>query len=330
MLIVQTRGPCVETRHPVRAVAVRGAEVLWQTGPDVDSPWRSAAKPLQLWCSLDALGDPDLDPIDVALGASSHAGQPAHVARLRAIGARLGVTEDALRCGAEPPLHRPSWEEMLARGEPATAIHNDCSGKHTFFAAATARNGWPADYRAPDHPLQRRVIDLVTRVSGAGPTLGVDGCGVPVMCLPITAMARAWAWLAAAMADCNPWLSRSASADAGTVRASRIGWAMASNPWWTSGDGRLDLEVAQGARVPMVGKIGAQGVFCMAVPSLRLGIAVKSLSGDEDALAIAVGEALARAAPDAWSPPSPWPRALVRNVVGMVVGERVAFHGEGV
>ena len=58
-----------------------------------------------------------------------------------------------------------------------------------------------------------------------------------------------------------------------TARAATLGWAMARNPWWTSGDGRLDLDIAAGARVPLVGKIGAQGIFCLAIPHLRLGLA---------------------------------------------------------
>ena len=44
MHIVQRRGGHIETRTPVRAVVVIDGEIVWQTGPAVGSPWRSAAK----------------------------------------------------------------------------------------------------------------------------------------------------------------------------------------------------------------------------------------------------------------------------------------------
>lgn len=327
MEILQTRGEHPETRHRARAVAVRDGAIVWASGPPTLSPWRSAAKPFQLWCSLEILGDPELSAIDLALGASSHSGQPDHVAALRDLMARLGVEEGALRCGAEPPWHRASWEALIRAGEPALEVHNDCSGKHSFFAAATRARGWPDDYREPDHPLQRRVTAFAAERAGEPMGLAVDGCGVPVLCLSVAGMARAWAWLAEAMQGADPWTGQQgASTDPGLARAARIGWAMAHNPWWTSGDDRLDLEIARGAREPLVGKIGAGGVFCLALPERRLGVAVKVLSGDESALGVAVAEALARAAPGAWSPPEGWDRPVVRNVVGRKVGERVVIH----
>ncbi len=325
MEILQTRGGHEETRHRVRAVAVREGQVCWSSGAPARSPWRSAAKPFQLWCSLEVLGDPALTEVETALGASSHAGQPGHLEGLRALQRRLGVDEGALRCGAEPPLHRGSWEALLRAGGEPLALHNDCSGKHSFFIAATRAEGWPADYRDPAHPLQRRIAAFAAQRAGEEIGLATDGCGVPVICLSIDSMARAWSWLAEAMDTVgDPWSSAPKLADPGLVRAARIGWAMSRHPWWTSGDGRLDLEIARGARVPLVGKIGAGGVFCLAIPHLRLGLAVKVLSGDDDALGVAVGEALAVVAPGCWSPPPDWERPRVRNVVGMLVGDRVA------
>lgn len=333
MHIVQRRGGHVETRTPVRAVAVIDGQIALEWGPDIRSPWRSAAKPFQLFASLEALGDPELDSVEVALGASSHAGQPDHVSRLRQLQRRLGVPEDALLCGAEPPLHAPSWEAALRAGGGPLPIYNDCSGKHTFFAAASAARGWASDYRGPDHPLQARVHALVEALAEEEVGRAVDGCGVPVMCLSVTGMARAWGWLASAMARAgDPWAE--GGGDGGVerdlARAARIGWAMARHPWWTSGDGRLDLDVSCGARLPMVGKIGAQGVFCIAVPSHRMGVAVKTLSGDEPSLGVAVAAVLAELLPLGWSAPDPWPWAVVRNVVGDIVGDRLAEAGLGV
>lgn len=340
MHILQLRGGLVETIHPVRAVAVHCdptglVRPLWAVGPEAASPWRSAAKPLQLWCSLEALGDPELPSEHIALGAASHAGQPGHLDALGRLLQRLAVEESGLRCGAEPPIHRGAWEQILREGGQARPLFNDCSGKHAFMLAASKKNGWDLDYRPADHPLQRRIHALVHRWTGAPPPLATDGCGVPTPWLSVDAMATAWARLAGAMAAAgDPWpdprLGPDGSAvDTGAARAARIGWAMARHPWLTSGDGRLDLDVAAGAMEPLVGKIGAQGIFCLALPARRLGLAVKVLSGDEEALGVAVGALLEARAPGAWRRPDPWPWTVVRNVIGRTVGQRVAAGALG-
>lgn len=310
MKVHQYRGDCLETSHPIRAVAIRDSEILWESGPAVRSPWRSAAKPLQLWCSLEQAGDPTLSDVELALGASSHSGQDFHVAALRSLMARLGVEERWLKCGAESPMHKPSAAELLAAGEPMLDIHNDCSGKHTLMLAACMTNGWNLEYRPADHPLHQRIAQVASEWCEETPTLAVDGCGVPVLCLSIAGMARFWATMAVAMAE------------APEDRLGRIGLAMANNPRWTSGDGRLDYDVVRSAQETMAVKIGAQGVFCIALPERRIGIALKSLSGDERSLAAAIPAVLAAVAPGAWTKPEPWSGDQVFNVVGKQVGDR--------
>jgi len=70
-------------------------------------------------------------------------------------------------------------------------------------------------------------------------------------------------------------------------------------------------------------KIGAAGLFCMALPDRRLGIAIKVHSGDRQALGCAVLATLAKVAPGAIAqPPEDWPWHVVRNVIGVTVGRR--------
>jgi len=141
--------------------------------------------------------------------------------------------------------------------------------------------------------------------------LAVDGCGVPTFHLTVAGMARAWSALAVAMADAP-------HSDLG-----RIGWAMAQHPDLVSGTDRIDAAIARAATESYVGKIGALGVFCIALPQRRMGIALKIESGDEGALACAVPAAIAQAAPGAIVLPDDWPWNTVHNVVGAPVGQRV-------
>lgn len=307
----QTRGPVLESSHPWSAVAVRAAtgEVVWRTGADVVTTWRSASKPFQLAVSLAALGDPEVDEEALAVGAASHSAETVHLGIVTRLLGRFGLCAEDLRCGAHPPIHVPSAEAVLRAGGAFTDLHNNCSGKHTFMLAAAAANAWPLDYRPPDHPLQVRNRANLEALCGGTAQLAVDGCGVPTFAFPLEGFARAWAQLARAMA-----------APAENQRLSRIGWAMARHPELTSGTGRFDLELVRHARTPMAVKIGAQGVFCLALPERDLGLAVKVHTGVGEALAVAVPEAVEAAAPGALDLPADWSLRVVRNVVGREVG----------
>ena len=314
MHVMTLRGGLLETVHPVSAVAVQGERRIFAVGEAASSTWRSAGKPFQLHTSLLALGeDLEFTAEELAIGTSSHSGQPFHLALVRGLLARFDLTEALLQCGAEPPAHKPTWEALVAAGAPCLAVHNDCSGKHSFMLGACKAQGWPTEgYLAPDHPLQQRMIAAVARVTGEAPALAVDGCGVPTFWISVEGMARAWASLAEATADpsVDPVLGR-------------IGAAMVAHPRLTSGDERIDLAIARRAQEPLIGKIGAQGVYNLALPGRGIGIALKVHSGDEAALATAVPAILDVVAPGALTPDPTWPWAIVRNVVGRVVGRRL-------
>lgn len=318
-----TQGDQVETSHRIAAVSVAGDDVrpIDPLSSLTGSTWRSAAKPLQLWCSLEALSDPpELAPEWIALGASSHSGQDGQVAGVRAILARFGLDEGQLQCGAEPPAHRPTAEALLREGKPFLAVHNDCSGKHAFMLAACHAQGWStADYLDPVHPLQQRILALARGWCQEQPGVAVDGCGLPTLHLSLTGMARVWERLGQSLVEPQR-----------DPRLHRIARAMADHPWFTSGDQRIDLALHRRATEPWIGKIGARGVFCFALPARGIGGALKVLDGDEDALAVAVPALVERLAPGALRPDPQWPYAQIRNVVGRIVGTRVVRDEDGV
>lgn len=317
--IEQRRGDQAECTHPVAAVLCRsdGSEVA-RIGPPTVTTWRSGAKPLQLEGSLSLLGAEvvaSLEDADLAVGAASHSGEPAHVERVRGLLARLGGVEADLLCGAHWPVHEPSARELVRGGLEPAPIHNNCSGKHTFMVAALRAGGHAPDYRDPDHPVQRRIRDVVVARTGGVQGWVVDGCGVPCFVAELAAMARAFACLAAATQGRDGLLGR-------------IGAAMLAHPELVSGTGRHDLEVVRGATEPVISKVGAEGLACMAFPARGLGLVLKVQSGAEAARGPAV-----RAVLDAWLPGVLGAGALeesqtLRNVVGRVVGRRVAVWSD--
>src|SRR5256885_11231839 len=54
---------------------------------------------------------------------------------------RSGLSVDDLECGAHPPSHAPSARALYAAGGEPSALHNNCSGKHTGMLAVCRHEG---------------------------------------------------------------------------------------------------------------------------------------------------------------------------------------------
>ena len=128
---------------------------------------RSANKPLQLVGMLRA--GLDLPPPDLAVCASSHSGEPAHVRRVRDLldrrrhpGDRAGLPAGAAaRRGGGPAA-------VLRSGGGPERVTMNCSGKHTAMLLTCVARGWPlAGYADPDHPLQVAIRAAVEDLAGA-------------------------------------------------------------------------------------------------------------------------------------------------------------------
>ena len=322
LYVEQRRGFAVEAVHPIDAVACDAAgSVRVLSGDDALTTFRSASKPFQLEVTLAQL-DADvrarLSDVDLALGAASHHGEPAHLTALAALQDVLGCRVSDLYCGAHLPTHTPSAHALLARGERPTALHNNCAGKHTFMAAATHARGWAHDYRPADHPLQAAITARLAEHTGHG-IVGtvIDGCGVPCFVLRLSAMARAYAALAVAQADPSSTLGL-------------IGRAMRAHPAIVSGSEAFDGWLMQHSvsTAPLIAKVGALGLLCVALPAQGLGLAIKVRSGSADARPVATEALLARYVPGVLDAPLPAGDVLVHNVAGTEVGALVTRFEE--
>lgn len=312
-MVEQRRGGTCEASHRVHACAMDAdGRLLWQVGTDLHTTFRSAAKPFQLEVSLGMLDPGRLStvlPSDLALGSASHHGEPVHIAELEQLLQKLGRERAHLYCGAHEPSNPASARALYARGEEPDVLHNNCAGKHAFMAAACATHGYTPDYRAPAHPLQRAILhNLAQRVGSTPPTV-TDGCGVPCFVLPLSHMAQAYAQLARE------------SADGSNTRLGRIGNALTAHPRLMSGSHAFDGWLIGGAGV--VAKIGAQGLVCVAIPQLGVGVAIKVESGVDAVRPLAAYTLLTHFFPsifqDALSPEY----YELRNVVGDRVGALV-------
>jgi L-asparaginase II len=270
--IEATRGSLVESTHPVVvAVVAADGRLLASSGdPSLETWWRSAAKPFQsLPLVQDGVADRfGLDDEMLALACGSNSSEAAHVALAEAFMETTGVTESQLACGIHPPLS-PDVARAVACGTASmTPAWSNCSGKHIGMLALARHHGWAAEgYQAAGHPVQQRVMAEVCRWTGVAAEhlkLSVDGCTAVCFGLPVRAMALAYARLAV-------------SADS-AIR--RIAGAMMAHPLMVAGTGRLCTDLMAGMPGRIVAKVGADGIYCAAVPELEVGIALKVTDGD--------------------------------------------------
>jgi L-asparaginase II len=271
VLVEVTRSDRVESAHR-GAIAVcdaSGALHFAAGNVEVLVYPRSSLKPIQAIPLIEsgAAALFGLGSEEIALACASHSGEPQHTTRIAAWQAKIGCSAGDLACGAHKPIHEATANEMIARGEKWTPLHNNCSGKHTGFMSVARALGVPvAQYEKPEHPVQRRVEEAFSQLAGVPRPLpyGVDGCTVPNFAVPLRALARAMAQIA------DPQHLSLASAEA----CRRIFAAMTRHPELVAGTGRACTLLMRQSPALAV-KTGAEGVFVTILPALGLGVALK-------------------------------------------------------
>jgi L-asparaginase II len=294
-LVKATRGHAdrYETRHAgvISVVDGTGKEIASAGDTDVRFPLRSTSKPFQLLpYLLDGLhrthprGAEEL-AADLAVMMSSHGGEPMHTARVAAILEASGLTAESLQCGAHWPYHPGTRNALLRAGRTPTALHSNCSGKHTGMLAVCKYRGWSlAGYTNPEHPIQRRIHDIVSSLSCEISTplpMSIDGCSLPTYWVSTRGLARMYAVLAypatAALVE-----NRETGALLEILFA-----AGTKHPEMIGGTDRFDTRMMQGFTGRLFAKSGAAGMYAMSVAPCAsfpsgIGIAFKIEDGDFD------------------------------------------------
>jgi L-asparaginase II len=281
------RGDLIESVHRGRYVVcdARGETLDSLGDPRGIVHLRSTAKPFQALPlvfsgAADELG---ITGEELAVACASHSGEPRHLAAVRSILRKAGLSEDDLQSGAHPPMHAPSATRLLRSGEGPRPIHGNCSGKHAGMLAVCAHAGWdPAGYRDPQGSLQKLVRRTVAKLCSLRPEdvrLGGDSCGVPVFALPLENLALGLARLAGGGVS-----GGAEDFPEDLVEAiQRIRDAMLAHPYMVAGTGRFDTRLME--ETGLVCKSGAEAVFVAANPKGSWGLALKISDGSSRAVA---------------------------------------------
>ena len=210
-----------------------------------------------------------------SVACASHNAEEPHLAAVRSILEKAGLSEDDLQSGVHPPMYGPADAKLIRAGEEPRPIHSNCSGKHSGMLAVCVHEGYETlDYRDPGHPLQRRILGLMAEVCGVEEDevlVAGDNCGVPAFALPL----RSFATGLARMATGDELPDQLAGA------ALRIRDAMRAHPFMVAGTGRFDTEIME--RTYLLVKGGAEAVLAVGNPE-GWGMALKISDGSQRAV----------------------------------------------
>jgi L-asparaginase II len=290
-LIVEiTRGNMVESCHRGHCVVAdqTGRHIhTWGDPTRVIYP-RSAIKPLQAIALIEtgAADSFQIKETEIALATASHSGTTVHVKMITKWLNRIGLSDSSLECAGHNPMSRKADIDLIRAKINPWAIHNNCSGKHAgFITTALYMNEKIKGYSTSNHPVQRRLLNILSTMGSvnlSSAPRGMDGCGIPVIGMPLEALAVALA----RMADPK-------NLDANRAEATkRVISAMISHPNLVAGPGRFDTLTMDQGSGNFVIKTGAEGVYACILPSLGLGVALKIEDGAKRAAEISMAAIL--------------------------------------
>jgi L-asparaginase II len=289
-----TRGKIVESIHfgAIAVVDATGNLVASYGDPQTITFLRSSAKPFQGLPLIEHGGRAffDLTPREIALICASHSGTDEHVAVVKSIQAKAGLTEAELLCGVHYPHHEPTAQALRERNEQPTPNRHNCSGKHTGMLAfarmidQTSRQPTESlTYIDPMHPVQLEILRTFAEmclIPVDQVNVGIDGCSAPNFAVPLYNAALGYARL------CDPLTGNVTPEDRASA-CQTITAAMIFNPDMVAGPARFDtrlMEAGQGRFVVKGGAEGYQSVGLMpgtlTPDSPGVGIAIKISDGD--------------------------------------------------
>lgn len=276
ILVEVVRNGTIEGVHHGRVVVTAPDGRLLRELGAVFAPMypRSAGKPMQAVGMVRA--GLELPPNLLALVCASHSGEPFHLAGVREILTRAGLSETDLQTPPDWPFDVEAAHDQIRGGAEKSSIAMNCSGKHAGMLTTSRLHGWPTQsYRDPDHPVQLAIAQTIDDLAGeqAG-LLAMDGCGAPLYAVSLYGLARAFGRIAGAQ-----------DGPEATVAAAIRGY-----PQNVSGTRRDELAL-HSAIDGLIGKAGAEAVYAVGLPD-GTGVAIKITDGSDRARAVAMAATL--------------------------------------
>ena len=276
-----TRGNFTESIHVAFAVVVDGeGQIVYSTGdPHYLTCIRSSLKPFQAAASVNAgaVDAAGFDEKELTLMCASHKGEDIHVDTALSMINKLSLGIDDFECGSHYPSDTVTRHKMIRKNEVATALHNNCSGKHAgMLALAKYLEAETKGYIDKQHPVQRTILEYVAELSGESdiPT-ETDGCSAPTPFMTLKMIAEIFQSLASCK---RPELKK-------------VYDAMVAYPELVGGTNHFDsmfISALDGRGVTKVGGESVRGISLNTDKYGPIGVSIKILDGSFRAMPLAV------------------------------------------
>ncbi len=179
-----------------------------------------------------------------SLGVAWHSGQDIHLEALGHLSAYAQAGEEDLICPREYPLDGERAAQLRFTQRKPLRLHHPCSGKHLLMLAACQKFGYQKDlYWEVDHPLQKRIFNLVGREAGEQVRWAKDTCGMPSFYMPLRVHLGMWERFALDEGD----------------KAVVLKTLWLQNPRLVGGLGRLDSDLTLAANSKVLAKESGNG-----------------------------------------------------------------------
>ncbi|MPN09303.1 hypothetical protein SDC9_156592 [bioreactor metagenome] len=187
---------------------------------------------------------------------------------------KIGLTQENLLCKGTYSLNEDYKTFQISNHIKLTPANSDCSGKHSGMLASCLAKGYDIEnYNSINHPIQKDIKKLIAdfcEIDEDKIVIGVDGCGVPVHGIPLYNAALAFAKF-----TCTDNLQLDVK-----NACDRIFKSMNNAPEMVAGIGGFCTELIKNTNGKLIGKLGADGVYCVAVKGADIGIAMGGLGSD--------------------------------------------------
>ncbi|PCI03392.1 MAG: asparaginase [Hyphomicrobiales bacterium] len=250
---------------------------------------RSAIKSFQALPRVEAGVDEQYGFADhhTALSCSSHNGEAIHVDGASEILAKAGLDVSDLECGVHFPELEADRAKLHIAGKKPSALHNNCSGKHSGMLAFAKSQGFDTqNYVSRDHPIQKEIAANLTDLMGVPHSesiCGIDGCSLPTYAVPLANIAKA----AAKFGSGEGMGKERASA------TQKIIHACCDHPMMVAGTDRGCTRIMAALGRKCFVKGGAEGLYMAIIPELGVGIAIKANDGARRASEVLIAQLIA-------------------------------------
>lgn len=278
ILLEVKRGELVENIHrgDIAVVGVDKKLKYYKGDPYKVAYLRSALKPVQaLNVFLSGANEKyNFEDKEISIMCASHYGQDIHREVISKILNKIGLKMDDLLCKGGYSLNEEYKNFQISNHIKLIPSNSDCSGKHCGMLASCLSKGYDTkNYNSIDHPVQKDIKKIVANfceIKEDDIVIGVDGCGVPVHGMPLYNGALAFAKLA-----CTDDLEEPLKDYCDTIFKS-----MNNAPEMVAGIGGFCSELIKNTNGKLIGKLGADGVYCVGIKSMKIGIAIKIEDGN--------------------------------------------------